>query len=420
MDSSALLLETVVPTNVRPRKVYLQLHRDLPAPWIAHSDFVPQSMVEHLMRSKKDDAIAVKFEEENKPPDSITNMEGALHTFVNPIVKATIHGDYQWYKGHSTFCFGSQNGHQLGRRVLVSALVQPDFENERVMLRVCGATPNPTFGERNLPRMISDKDKQDRGLRRDYDEAIRQYLVHWLTASHRLPPRHIAEAHSFTVRETVAYLERALNEQEVDMRSIIEDYFIRHKSHLLSLEMMFKTAVCMVNNEFFLLERVCPDEGYVYTFNPPAIFAQALGEDHGIHLLSLIHVAAIKYVANNRTFQHCKCIAWADFASPNIIDLLQRALRKQPHIKVRRTNQIFVAGKPSSEKQGFGLYEPPAGAEGAVLVIHNNSDAFGQNIETEGTGGSLDGEIGVYSSTAGSLMRDRPDLCNSMFRVPLY
>jgi hypothetical protein len=419
MDSSSLLLETIVPTGAEPRKVYLREYRNLPAPWIAHSDFIPQSMVEHLMRSKKDGALAVKFVENNDPLDSITNMEGALHTFVNPIVKATIHGDYMWDGSHSIFRFGSQGGHQLGRRVLVSALVQQDFEYEKVMLRVCAITPDPTFGDKDLPQMISKTEKQYRGRRREYDDAIRRYLVHRLTASHKLPPLHIAERNSWTVRETITYLEKAINEPHLDVRGVIEDYFVRHRSHIMSLEMMFKTAVCMVNNEFFLLERICPDEGYVYTFNPPAIFARALGEQ-GIHLLSLIHVAAIQYVAKNRTFHHCKCIAWADFASPNIVGLLQHALRRQPHIRVKRNDQIFVNERPRAQNQGIGLYVPPSGAESSVVVIHNNSDAFGQNIESEKAGGSLDGVIGAYSSTAGSLMRTRQDLCNCMIRVPLY
>ena len=66
-------------------------------------------------------------------------------------------------------------------------------------------------------------------------------------------------------------------------------------------------------------------------------------------------------------------------------------------------DQLFSGGK----KSRAGLYTPPPEAEGAMLVVHNNSDALGQNIESEYAGGSLDGVIGAYSSAAGSLMRDR-------------
>lgn len=44
----------------------------------------------------------------------------------------------------------------------------------------------------------------------------------------------------------------------------------------------------------------------------------------------------------------------------------------------------------------------------AALVIHNNSDAFGQTIETEGQS-SMDGVIGVNSDAAVLLSRQRKD-----------
>jgi len=45
-----------------------------------------------------------------------------------------------------------------------------------------------------------------------------------------------------------------------------------------------------------------------------------------------------------------------------------------------------------------------------MLVVHNNSDGFGQNIETEYALGSLDGAVGSNSSAAASLYRGREDL----------
>src|ERR1700753_2392315 len=129
--SSFKLFKTSVASGERqPRRVYLREYENLRCPWIAHSKFVPTALVEDLMREKKDAAIAVKFEMKNTPPDRITNMEGAMRTFVTPIVDATIHGDYQWKGGHSIYRFGSYDGRQLGRRVLISALVQQDYEDE--------------------------------------------------------------------------------------------------------------------------------------------------------------------------------------------------------------------------------------------------------------------------------------------------
>jgi hypothetical protein len=418
MDSS-ILLETIVPaSSSEPRKVYLREYSKLPSPWIAHSDFIPQHMVEHLMRRKKDSALGVKFVDNNDPPDCITNMEGALHTFINPMVKATIHGDYQWKGSHSIFRFGSHGDHQLGRRVLISALVQQDFEDERVMLRVCEVEAEAVIGRTELPKLISVKDKQNRAIRRKYDEEIRKYLVYRLTASHRLPPLDIARGKSLTIKDTLDHLQRAImNDRNLKIQDVIEGYFVRFGRYVISLEIMFMTAVYQVKNEFYLLEQICPDAGYVYTFNPPAIFARIFGSQ-GTHFLSLVHVAAMKYVASVKKLQRCKCIAWSDYASPEIVKLLHHALAIQPHIKVKRNDDLFVGEKPHLEKQGKGLYVAPRGTEGSVLVIHNNSDAFGQNIESEMAGGSLDGVMGAYSSAAGSLLRQKNDLCHCLIRIP--
>src|ERR1700753_2188430 len=95
--NSLTLFKTIVPaTEPEPRRVYLSEYRKLRCPWIAHSKLVPVELIHDLMREKKDSAIGGKYVTNNKPPDRITNMEGAMHTFVTPIVEATIHGDYQW------------------------------------------------------------------------------------------------------------------------------------------------------------------------------------------------------------------------------------------------------------------------------------------------------------------------------------
>jgi hypothetical protein len=104
MDSnrnSSKLIKTPIPeSRYEPRPWYLENYRDLPGPWISHSHFVPGETVKHLMRNKKDSAIGVKFMKSRQNPDKITNMEGALHKFVNPIVEVTMHGDYVWRDGH--------------------------------------------------------------------------------------------------------------------------------------------------------------------------------------------------------------------------------------------------------------------------------------------------------------------------------
>jgi hypothetical protein len=64
------------------RSVFLEGGSDrFSPPIISKSHFVSNKMAEHLMKNKKYLALGVKYQY----GDLITNMEGALHTFVTPI-----------------------------------------------------------------------------------------------------------------------------------------------------------------------------------------------------------------------------------------------------------------------------------------------------------------------------------------------
>jgi hypothetical protein len=344
-------------------------------------------------------------------------MEGAMHTFVTPIVEATIHGDYQWNGGHSIHRFGSSEGRQLGRRVIVSALIQQDYEDEYVMLRVASLQEHEMIGTPEFPEMIHWSIKQIDTRRRLYNTQIHMYLIYYLTNSHRLPAIGVAGKSAMTLNETLDFLVDAIKSRTpASLLSHMRGRYFRHNGKVLSLEIMFMTSVHQNKNEFCLLELLCSKQGYVYTFNPPAIFVRFFGS-RGTELLSRIHVAALKYVQSIMKLAACRCVAWSDFADPGIIQLLKYALAEQPQIGIVSTGPLFSAGKNIKEGKGEGLYWPPKVAESAMLVIHNNSDAFGQNIESEASGGSLDGVIGAYSSTSGSLMRHRKDLCSNLFCV---
>ena len=60
----------------------------VPPPLISSSEFVPKKLIELLMRKKKDSAIGVKFRKASAGAggDIITTLEGAMHTFVTPVV----------------------------------------------------------------------------------------------------------------------------------------------------------------------------------------------------------------------------------------------------------------------------------------------------------------------------------------------
>jgi len=412
--TSAKIVKTPVPVGTpSARYWYLANYKDVPGPWISYSAFVPPSMVKHLMRHKKDSAIAVKFQKNKAHPDKITNMEGAMHTFVNPFADITVHGDYEWQGHHSIREFGTHEGRQLGRQVLLSALIQQDFENEEVMLKVARLEDFEFLGLPTMPEMLSVSEKQDDQKRRKYDWDLRRYIVYHLVASHRLPTRAAVRDTAMTVHQTLDFLADAItNQPAATLAAHMQGRAIRHKTYYVSLEVLFMTALHQVRNEVYELEDLCARQGYVYTFNPPAIFARFF-DGAGTELLSRVHVAALKLFARVAKLDACRCFVWNDFSSKTIFKLVQDALKERPHIKVRRWTDVFV---PTAK---LGLYVPPAGCENSILVIHNNSDAFGQNIQTEPSGGSLDGVIGAYSSASASLLRTRGDLCDRLLKIPL-
>jgi hypothetical protein len=374
-------------------------------------------MVAHLMRNKKDSALGVKFVRKSFwKPDQITNMEGALHTFVTPLVDITMHGDYQWRARHSVHRFGSAGAFQLGRRVILSALIQQDFEDDDVMFRVARLDEEEVIGALGLPRILEVEGKQDDAARRSYNSRIREYLVYHLVASRQLPAAETVRDYTMTISGTLDFLRDVIKRPTAkDLQAQMQLRFFHCNRQILSLELMFNTALHQIMNEFGLLEQRCAKQGYVYTFNPPAIFARFLGPD-GTELLTRIHIAALKYFASVHPLNACHCVAWDDFSSPGITDLLRHAVSGH-HITVKRMADLFPKDRGIKQERGEGLYVPPNGAEDAMLVIHNNSDAFGQNIETEPFGGSLDGVIGACSSAAGSLMRHRKDLCDDLVRI---
>lgn len=81
-------------------------------------------------------------------------MEGALHTFITPVIpRCEMAGDYAYTYSHTIIPFGSiSNPHGedkvlLTRSVAMSASIQPDFETPLVMLRVCKLDAAEVIGE---------------------------------------------------------------------------------------------------------------------------------------------------------------------------------------------------------------------------------------------------------------------------------
>lgn len=376
------------------------------------------------MRRKKDGAIGVKFVARGgyrtfgkDKPDEITNMEGALHTFVTPIVgRCEMTGDYRYsvaYGGHGVSDYGDVEPEEgdrkklvrLTRSVVMSASIQMDFEGTRVLLRVCKLDNHECVGVNLLQdrywHIISEADKQNDQKRELYDDLLRRHMVFHLTRDGRLPARRNVKA--MNLSETLAFLDEAISRGDV-AEKVVGKFAELLNDQVVSLELLFNTALHQVRNEISALEVLCPN-GYVYTYDPASIFASQIGSP----LLNHLMLAGLRALSDSGYFKNMRIFAFNDYADQNIMRLVARALIKQSHVEVIRKEDLF---KGPDGRYEIGKYEK---AVGAMLVVHNNSDAFGQNIETEGDFGSLDGALGCNSSAAASLARDREDLLRFVF-----
>ncbi|CAK9784378.1 hypothetical protein CC85DRAFT_195576 [Cutaneotrichosporon oleaginosum] len=369
------------PTGHSVRKHYMQ-HLQ-PAPLLSRSPFIPRAMVEHLMRKKKDAAISIKY----MPGDAISNMEGTAHTFLTPIVFARMHGDYAYEGSHTVLPYAGR-----AREVVVSAAIQPDFEDCNGMMALARLEHHaiqgvdwPQWGQ----NIASASEKANPSTRASYDRDVRAHLIHHLVK--RLPALH--EVHPLSVPQAIAQLEAGATHGAVRLPKAV-----------VSLDLLFRVYVEALANELGALEAVCPS--YVYTSDPPAIFARECDAT----LLNRLQAAALAHLValNPGRLKNMRIFAFNDYADPQAVWHFQKALQGTG-VKVMRKADLF----PSTNG---GYYSPPAEGKGALLVLHNNSDAFGQNIETEGPGGSMDGAIGCNSSVAGSVRRDRHDLVSRVLK----
>ncbi|OBT39776.1 hypothetical protein VE00_10234 [Pseudogymnoascus sp. WSF 3629] len=390
--------------GTEPRASYLNTPLTSPAPIISASSFVPHSLITHLMRRKNDSALAIKFAPGRK--GVITNMEGVLHTFVTPLVGALMHGDYRYVGGHYVEEFPLLEGRQQARRVVVSAAVQMDFEFNSVMMEACRVELSEVVGRELGPdwRILGDQDKwEGRGLEK-YEDELKSHLVAHLMTSKKLPPLKVVKDKALNDVAAIEFLEQHIRDgysSPVDFQSVFVAVGASSKKTVVSLEFLYNTAVHQLRNELSALEVACP-QGYIYTSDPPSIFVQALG---GAKIVNRLQFAALKHLASTSKyakFANMKAFAFNDYSDNGAMELLREALRTQRHVIVLPKAKLFRGPK--------GRYEPGEELEDGLLVAHNNSDAFGQNIETEFATGSLDGAIGASTSAAASLMRHRKDL----------
>lgn len=420
---SDILVTSPIPANNSPRTFYLENLSLVSPPLISASSFVPRNMVEHLMRNKKSSALNVKFVSGRKNAkgraDEISNMEGAMHTFVTPVMAAVMTGDYRYSSGHGVTRFGNQKGMRRVRNVVLSASIQMDFEGPHVMLEVARLRGEEVLGrdlvENADLKILTGDEKQDDGLRNDYDGLLRRHMVYHLTKHHSLPARtKIDKKFCLSVQDSITFLEGLITAPELDLLTNLENTISARFTKLpgdqiVSLELLLNTAIHQVRNEISALESMCP-QGYVYTYNPPSIFARKIGAT----ILNRLLILALKLVSQENEFKNMRVFGFGDYADKTALRFLKQALEKQSHVQVCSKDDLFrgQGGGYDLQEAGEGILELGIGA---MLVVHNNSDGFGQNIETEWSAGSLDGAVGANSSGAASLQREREDLVGWVF-----
>lgn len=386
-------------------------------PVIAADSMVPDDMVEHLMRNKKDSALAIKWVNatDYHSHDQITNLEAAMHSFVTPLAKVSMTRDFVWMGAAIGAKTTSHEGR--GRPVVMSYAIQPDLEYGKdsqenfygsVMMSVCEVQDASVQGK-PLGKdfsILSTEEKQVPEKRARYDETLRQHLIYHLTDDHRLPS--LSEVQVLDEAGALALLETIIagNGRPEDLKGKA----IQMRGHNLSLEVLYHYYTTQLSNELLSLEALCP-QGYVYTIEPPSEFVKAIGRKS--NFLNRLQALALKGLVDDGQVHNMKAISFAHFSDRSGVQHLQKAVEGSDI-------QVYKKQALSDDSNGPFAFDSSNGAyllteKPWALVMHNNSDGLGQNVETESLQ-SQDGAVGNFTDAACPVRRDRPDLCDHIVR----
>lgn len=386
-------------------------------PVIAADSMVPDEMVEHLMRNKKDSALAIKWVNatDYHPHDQITNLEAAMHSFVTPLAKVNMTRDFVWMGAATGAKTTSHEGR--GRPVVMSYAIQPDLEYGKdsqenfygsVMMSVCEVQDASVQGK-PLGKdfsILSTEEKQVPEKRARYDETLRQHLIYHLTDDHRLPS--LSEVQVLDEAGALALLETIIagNGKPEDLKGKA----IQMRGHNLSLEVLYHYYTTQLSNELLSLEALCP-QGYVYTIEPPSEFVKAIGRKS--NFLNRLQALALKGLVDDGQVHNMKAISFAHFSDRSGGQHLQKAVEGSDI-------QVYKKQALNDDSNGPFAFDSSNGAyllteKPWALVMHNNSDGLGQNVETESLQ-SQDGAVGNFTDAACPVRRNRPDLCDHIVR----
>lgn len=314
------------------------------------------------------------------------------------------------------------NGH--GRNVILSAAIQPDFECDKegeVVMKILEVKDQELKGKdigddfEPLWTYCNENREDFKKHLPAYELSLQKHMVYHLTSDHVLPAlKDIPKNNILQPNEAFALLNNILMGTEKDIAAALKGQYVVLKNHTLSLEAFFNFYLHQMRNEFSALEALVP-HGYIYSIDPPVIFASQIGQEN-VTLLNRLQILAIKQLHLHSSLKSLKGIVFNDYADKNMkgqvngketnVDAISLFKEVFPEIK----NNII--SKAEAFKKGHYSIDGDY-----AFVVHNNSDAFGQNIETEGSKngiGSMDAAIGVFSDAACQLYRKRNDLVDNV------
>jgi hypothetical protein len=299
------------------------------------------------------------------------------------------------------------------RPVILSTAIHPDCEtagteppSQSVFLRLAEITDEPVAGQELPPdfQPLSMEDRLDPGKVAAYDQKLLEHQLHHLTSGHgRIAKNQIEHIYTIESAEGVIATLVATGASPEEIRAQLRTSAIKltggspPTERLISMEILYNSYVEQLQNEFSVLEALSGENGYVYTIDPPSIFAKQLGRAEGAHALNLFQCLAFQSI--RPSLKHLKKIGVGGPPDEQAsLSSLYNAGEKAARKKLAGAGEAEVQGElamPKSSMQDADHRFRGDVLGGATLVLHNNGDAFYQNLKWEQAGGSLDGEIGA-------------------------
>ena len=261
--------------------------------------------------------------------------------------------------------FPTKWGRQQCRPALLSTQIHLDFETREVGAALYALDEEEVVGEPFEPfTVLEDSRKVKPAERKGYDDQLRRLAILHLTRDGRLP--RARDTKPVSRNDAVQLIEGDLRSPTFNPE-LLRDKFVITSAGALSLEMLEQSYVASLVNELSVLEIICPN-GHIYLYNPPSIFARFFPAVLSTRLMAL----ALRRIAADNDLSCLHTFAIDTFGDPDSLAIMKLALSAKQRVKVLSREELF--GDGGHLRCDTGL----------TLVCHNNSDGFGQNIETEG------------------------------------